>query len=156
MSATTSGVDVGIIDHHVALGYDMVWFIKRGDMHPNSEEKQMTEIKVASVSDVDEGEAIVIARDVTGAEDDIALFHAEDGEWYALNDTCTHQEASLADGWIEDAEVECPLHSAKFCLRTGAALCMPATVAAKTYPVTVRGDEVYLDPTASNTDTAKD
>lgn len=111
----------------------------------------MTKIKVASVSEVEEGEAIVISSDVTGTDDDIALFHAEDGEWYALGDTCTHEQASLADGWIEGAEVECPLHSAKFCLRTGAALCMPATVPAQTYPVSVRGDEVFLDPSAPST-----
>ncbi|GAB3623777.1 bifunctional 3-phenylpropionate/cinnamic acid dioxygenase ferredoxin subunit [Mariniluteicoccus endophyticus] len=85
---------------------------------------------------------------MTGTEDDIALFRTEDDEWYALDDTCTHEEASLADGWIEGSEVECPLHSARFCLKTGAALCMPATVAAKTYRVEVRDDEVYLDTSA--------
>jgi 3-phenylpropionate/trans-cinnamate dioxygenase ferredoxin subunit len=36
----------------------------------------------------------------------IAVFHTEDGELFALDDTCTHQDASLADGWVEGCEVE--------------------------------------------------
>lgn len=47
------------------------------------------------------------------------MFHTADGELYAIDDTCTHQDASLADGWLEGCEVECPLHSAIFDLRTG-------------------------------------
>lgn len=108
----------------------------------------MSEIKVADVNDVDQAEAIVIEAAKLGTDDDVALFRTEDDEWYALNDTCTHEEASLADGWIEGAEVECPLHAAKFCLRTGAALCLPATVAARTFRVDVRDGEVFLDPSA--------
>ncbi|BAS13866.1 3-phenylpropionate/cinnamic acid dioxygenase ferredoxin subunit [Arthrobacter sp. Hiyo8] len=38
----------------------------------------------------------------------IAVFHTEEGELFALDDTCTHQDASLADGWVEDCWVECP------------------------------------------------
>lgn len=49
----------------------------------------------------------------------IALFHTEEGELFAIDDTCTHQDASLADGWVENCEVECPLHASKFNLRTG-------------------------------------
>src|SRR5687767_13880979 len=49
----------------------------------------------------------------------IAVFHTDDGEVFAIDDTCTHQDASLADGWLEGCEVECPLHAAIFDLRTG-------------------------------------
>ena len=41
----------------------------------------------------------------------IAVFHTEEGELFAIDDTCTHQDASLADGWVEGCEVECPLHA---------------------------------------------
>jgi 3-phenylpropionate/trans-cinnamate dioxygenase ferredoxin subunit len=41
----------------------------------------------------------------------IAVFHTKDGELFALDDTCTHQDASLADGWVEGCEVEFPLHA---------------------------------------------
>ena len=49
----------------------------------------------------------------------IAVFHTDDGEVYAIDDTCTHQDASLADGWLEGCLVECPLHASSFDLRTG-------------------------------------
>lgn len=50
----------------------------------------------------------------------VSVFHTDDGEVFAIDDTCTHQDASLADGWLEGCEVECPLHASKFDLRTGA------------------------------------
>ena len=103
-------------------------------------------ITVGSVEDVDEGDAIVVDQEQTGTADDIAIFHAEDGNFYALDDTCTHEDASLADGWIEGAEVECPVHSAKFCLKKGTALCMPATIDAKTHKVEVVDGEIRLYP----------
>lgn len=102
--------------------------------------------RACSVTDIPTGEAMVIPAASIGTDDDIAIFHIEDGAFYALNDTCTHEEASLADGWVEGDVVECPLHSAEFCLRTGAALCLPATVAARTHAVEVRGDDVILFP----------
>ena len=50
-----------------------------------------------------------------------------DGEYYAIDDTCTHDKYSLADGYIDDDVVECALHMAKFSIRTGKALSLPAT-----------------------------
>ena len=71
----------------------------------------MTEgIRVAALDDIAEGEGLAVSKDVTGTEDDIAILRDEDGSVWALNDTCTHETASLADGWVEDGHVECPLH----------------------------------------------
>ncbi|SEA61620.1 3-phenylpropionate/trans-cinnamate dioxygenase ferredoxin subunit [Bowdeniella nasicola] len=103
-------------------------------------------IKVASIDDVEEGEAIVVEPEESGFEAKIAVFHSDNDEWYALDDTCTHADASLADGWIEGEEVECPMHTARFCLRTGKVLCMPATEDMRTHKVEVRGEDVYLFP----------
>ncbi len=108
-------------------------------------------INVGSVEEIDEGDAIVVDKEQTGTEDNIAIFHAEDGNFYALNDTCTHETASLADGWIEGTEVECPVHSAKFCLKAGTALCMPATIDAQTHKVEVVDGEVHLYPSVPAT-----
>lgn len=105
-------------------------------------------IKVGNIDDIEEGEAEVVAAADAGTDDDIAVFHAEDGNFYALNDTCTHETAPLSDGWIEGTEVECPVHSAKFCLKSGEALCMPATIAARTHKVEVVDNEVLLYPNA--------
>jgi len=68
-----------------------------------------------------------------------------DGAFYATDDTCTHAESSLADGYLEDGVVECILHLATFCVRTGAALSAPATEPLATYPVRVTDDTVFVD-----------
>ena len=68
---------------------------------------------VCPLSDLPAGSSIRVA-----AEPPIAVFNA-DGELYAVDDTCTHQDASLADGWLEGCQVECPLHASCFDLRTG-------------------------------------
>lgn len=102
-------------------------------------------IKVANVGDIEDEEAIVVDGATNGTGEDIAVFFSA-GQYFALNDTCTHEDASLADGWIEGEEVECPIHSAKFSLCTGAALCLPASIPARTHRVELRGDEVWLHP----------
>ncbi|GAA3325267.1 non-heme iron oxygenase ferredoxin subunit [Paeniglutamicibacter sulfureus] len=103
-------------------------------------------INIGSIDSIDEGEAIVIPSEDNGTKEDIAVFHAEDGNFYAINDECTHETASLADGWIEGTEVECPVHAAKFCLKSGAALCLPATVGARTHKIEVKDGELLLYP----------
>ena len=65
-------------------------------------------IRVAALEDIPEGEGIVVVRAVAGTDDDIALLRDDDGTVWALNNTCTHAEASLAEGWVEGGHVECP------------------------------------------------
>ncbi|WAP52275.1 bifunctional 3-phenylpropionate/cinnamic acid dioxygenase ferredoxin subunit [Arthrobacter sp. ATA002] len=103
-------------------------------------------IRIAAVEDIGEGTAVKVDAEVAGTADDVAVFRSDNGSFYALNDTCTHEDASLSEGWIEDTEVECPVHSARFCLRTGEALCLPALINATTHRVEVRGGDVYLHP----------
>jgi nitrite reductase/ring-hydroxylating ferredoxin subunit len=67
-----------------------------------------------------------------------------DGEYHAINDTCTHQDASLSDGEISGDEIECPLHGGAFNIRTGAPVCFPVVVAIEKYLVRVEGDEVQV------------
>ncbi|MEV3859616.1 bifunctional 3-phenylpropionate/cinnamic acid dioxygenase ferredoxin subunit [Streptomyces sp. NPDC050095] len=76
----------------------------------------------------------------------IAVFHAEDGELYAIDDTCTHQGASLSDGWLEGCQVECPLHAASFDLRTGQPVCLPARRPVRTHRVTVEDGVIHVHP----------
>ncbi|MEU2776922.1 bifunctional 3-phenylpropionate/cinnamic acid dioxygenase ferredoxin subunit [Streptomyces sp. NPDC007162] len=104
-----------------------------------------TGIRVAAVDDIEEGEALKVPAETTGHGDAIAVFH-DGGEYFALDDTCSHGQASLADGWIEGGEVECPLHSARFCLKSGRPQCMPATVAQRTHRVEVRDGGIWLHP----------
>ncbi len=74
----------------------------------------------------------------------IAIFRTDDDEFYAVDDTCTHQDASLADGWLEGCEVECPLHASRFDLRTGAVDAPPAKLAIRTHTVKVVDDTVWV------------
>jgi nitrite reductase/ring-hydroxylating ferredoxin subunit len=74
----------------------------------------------------------------------VALFRLEDG-FYATDDTCTHAQSSLAEGYIEDGTVECEFHFAKFDIRTGKALTPPAVIPLATYPVATRDGIVYVD-----------
>jgi len=79
-------------------------------------------------------------------EPPVALYRNDAGEFYATSDTCTHEHWSLGeDGDLEGNEVTCPLHLARFDIRTGEALCFPATVALRTMAVEVDEDEkVYV------------
>src|SRR5215468_8696194 len=101
-------------------------------------------IRVATLDDIPEGEGIAIDKAITGTVDDIALLRDNDGSVWALNDTCPHAEASLAEGWVEDGYVECPLHASKFCLKSGEVQGLPATQDVGTHRVEVRGGDVYL------------
>lgn len=75
----------------------------------------------------------------------ICLARADDGRVYAIGDVCTHEESSLSEGSIEGMEVECPAHSSRFDLRTGAVMCGPATKPVAGYSTEVVGDEIYVD-----------
>lgn len=74
----------------------------------------------------------------------VSVFHTDDGGLYAIDDTCTHQDASLADGWLEGCEVECPLHAAIFDLRTGEPDGLVARRPVRTHQVIVESDAVHV------------
>ena len=75
----------------------------------------------------------------------ICIAHAEDGNFYAINDICTHEEYYLHEGELWGMDVECPQHGSRFNLQTGKVTGLPAVIPAQTYPVTVEGDDVYVD-----------
>ena len=99
-------------------------------------------IPVCPTSALPPGEALRVSADVT-ADVAIAVFNA-DGEFYAIDDTCTHQDASLADGWLEGCTVECPLHASCFDLRTGQPSGPPAKTPVRTHAVSVVDGVVYV------------
>jgi 3-phenylpropionate/trans-cinnamate dioxygenase ferredoxin component len=65
-------------------------------------------------------------------------------EVFAVDDTCSHSDASLSEGDVTDFKVECWLHGAEFDLRTGEALTPPAVAPLHTYGVHVDGDSVTV------------
>jgi 3-phenylpropionate/trans-cinnamate dioxygenase ferredoxin subunit len=96
-------------------------------------------IPVCAVGGIPAGEAVRVEN---GTEP-IAVFNV-DGELYAIDDTCTHQDASLADGWLDGCTVECPLHASCFDLRTGKPTGPPAKVPVRTHEVLVRDGQIFV------------
>ncbi len=99
----------------------------------------MSFIKVAQINDVQEGTAKVF----NVGEVRIALCHVED-KFYAIADICTHDGGPLGEGELVDCQIECPRHGARFDVRTGKALCLPAVLGVPTYAVEVRADEIFV------------
>jgi len=97
-------------------------------------------LKVAKTDEINPGQARLI--DVKGQQ--IALFNI-DGDFFAIDNMCTHEEASLAEGEISGHEVTCPLHGAKFDVRTGEVLGPLAYDDVGSYPVRVVGTDIEVD-----------
>lgn len=74
----------------------------------------------------------------------IAVFRVGDA-YHAIDDTCTHGQASLSAGFVEGDEVECPLHAGRFHIPTGRAMCQPVTEPVRSYPVRVVGEEIFVE-----------
>ena len=79
-------------------------------------------VKTINTSEVNENSVKVVNID----DKDIAIFNVE-GEYFAIDDMCSHAEASLAEGEVFDCKIECPLLGAEFDLKTGDAVTLPAT-----------------------------
>jgi 3-phenylpropionate/trans-cinnamate dioxygenase ferredoxin subunit len=97
-------------------------------------------IAVCPVGDLPPGEAVRVDTDPP-----IAVFNV-DGEFYAIDDTCTHQDASLTDGWLDGCSIECPLHASCFDLRTGKPSAPPAKNPVRTHRVSVADGIVTVWP----------
>ncbi len=73
----------------------------------------------------------------------IAVFNV-DGSFYAIDDVCTHDGGPLAEGELSGCEIMCPRHGARFDVRTGKALCMPAVEPVAVHSTELRGNDVYV------------
>lgn len=93
----------------------------------------------ASVDAIPDGE--VLAVRVGGRE--VALYNLE-GNFFATDAICTHQRVSLCDGFVENGQIECPLHQGRFDIRTGKALCAPVSVDLRVYSVRIDGQTIYI------------
>ncbi len=96
-------------------------------------------VKVADYSDVPEDGTLLVDL---GAEP-VCLYNLG-GKIFATHDTCTHGQASLADGFIEGEEIECPLHQGRFRIATGKAVGVPCTEDIRVYAVKIDNGAVLL------------
>jgi len=90
----------------------------------------------------------VITAEADGAE--IAVVHADDGQFYAVRDECSHASVRLSEGEIDGCTLECWLHGSRFDLRTGEPTGLPATEPVATFAVEIRDGDIYLSTTPSN------
>jgi 3-phenylpropionate/trans-cinnamate dioxygenase ferredoxin subunit len=96
-------------------------------------------IKLTTVSEIPDPGKKVFELD----EAIVVLFHV-DGQFYCLDDVCTHDGGPLSDGELCGKAIACPRHGAKFDVCSGKALTMPATEATAVHEVKVDGDDVYV------------
>ena len=95
--------------------------------------------RVAAVADVPDDGALQV-----GFGGEPVCLYRLGGTLYATHDTCTHGQASLADGYIVGENIECPLHQGLFHIPTGKAVGAPCMVDIRTYPVKIEGGAVFL------------
>lgn len=101
----------------------------------------MALVEVCKVGEIADGKAkrIMVKRQP------ISVWFTE-GQYFAIDDICTHEEVSLAaGGWAEECQVTCPAHGAIFCLKTGEALRLPAVSAVEIYEVKIEGETIYVE-----------
>jgi 3-phenylpropionate/trans-cinnamate dioxygenase ferredoxin component len=100
-------------------------------------------VQAAKVGDIPENGSIRITE---GVPEPIALFKLPSG-FYAISDTCTHAESSLSEGFVDvdEQEIECDLHGARFHIPTGEVRAFPATQPVNIYPTTVEDDTVVIE-----------
>ena len=96
-------------------------------------------ITVASVEEIGNGERMIFEIDGSF----FAIFNIA-GTYFAIADICSHDDGPLAEGEVHKHEVECPRHGARFDIRTGKALTLPAVVDIPAYPVRIEGDEIQI------------
>lgn len=97
-------------------------------------------VEVCKTDDIPEGERSYFAFE----EETIVVFNVG-GKFYAIADVCTHDGGPLEDGDLEGYEIECPRHGARFDIRNGDALSMPAVVPVPCYQTKVEGDTLYVE-----------
>ncbi|HWL05485.1 MAG TPA: non-heme iron oxygenase ferredoxin subunit [Xanthobacteraceae bacterium] len=98
-------------------------------------------IELCSVDEVEPGTALRVDTD-SGLE--LAVFNV-DGEFYVMDDLCSHGPGYLSQGFVDGDVIECPFHNGQFDIRTGEVVAPPCTVPMKTYPTSVVDGKVVIE-----------
>jgi 3-phenylpropionate/trans-cinnamate dioxygenase ferredoxin component len=98
-------------------------------------------IKVAKVSDLAPGEKLLVDY----LDSPVGLFNLE-GQFYAIDDVCTHDGGPLVEGELHGHVIVCPRHGARFDVKTGAVLTLPAYAPVGTYTVKIEGEDILIAP----------
>ena len=100
-------------------------------------------VEVARTGDIPEGEA----RRFVVNRIEVAVANLGGGTYLAVDDICSHAEASLSEGEVdvEDETIECPRHGSTFDLRTGQPRSLPATLPVLTFRLKVEGESIMIE-----------
>ena len=96
-------------------------------------------IAVASVEELSEGGRLFIEID----EQPIMIIKIN-GEYYAIADVCSHDDGPVGEGNLEGYEIICPRHGARFDIRTGRVIALPAFVDIPAYPIRINGGQIEI------------
>jgi nitrite reductase/ring-hydroxylating ferredoxin subunit len=97
-------------------------------------------LELCRADEVAEGAALKVEKEGLT----LAVFNV-DGEYYVLDDACTHGPGSLSEGYIEGDVVECNFHNGQFNIRTGEVVLPPCMIPMKTYPTTLEDGKVFIE-----------
>ena len=97
-------------------------------------------IPLVKTSEVSEGQPVPVSVEGLPA---LAVYRLGN-EFYITDNLCTHGAARLSDGFLEDGQIECPLHQGRFDVCTGKAMCAPLTQDVRCYPVRIVNQRVFL------------
>ncbi|RFA21240.1 non-heme iron oxygenase ferredoxin subunit [Subtercola boreus] len=105
----------------------------------------MAATRICALEELNPNEAVRVEIDGVA----IALVKDSSGECFAIGDTCTHGDISLAEGFVEDDTLECWAHGSKFSLLTGKPLTLPAYEPVPVYELSIVDGDVYIDPSTT-------
>ena len=96
-------------------------------------------VAIAGEDEIPNGERLFVEVD-----DEFIVVLNIAGDYYAIADLCSHDDGPLGDGEIEGYEIACPRHGARFDIRSGGALTLPAVEGIPAYPVRVREGQIEI------------
>ena len=96
-------------------------------------------VRIADVGDCPPGSVL----EIEAGQERMVLANL-DGDFYALQNRCSHQDLPLSDGELDGDQLECLYHGARFDVCTGRAMALPAIKPVETYAVELRGQEIYV------------
>ena len=96
-------------------------------------------VQIGSINELKDGERLFIEID----EKSIVILNIAD-KYYAIADICSHDDGPVGEGTLEGYEIICPRHGARFDIRTGKVLALPAFVDIPAYAVRLVGDQIEI------------
>lgn len=106
-----------------------------------SELKETRVLTVCRAEDVPSDEPLRVVL----PDDHAVAVYLWEGQYYCTDDLCSHGEASLAEGFVEDGEIFCPFHMGSFCISTGEPRAAPCSVPVRAYAVTVEDGMLLIE-----------